>query len=295
MDFNGKFLIGTLLAVFLGLSIFFRDNISRLLEFGEYFSGDRMVKIGEDLTPVHTVPVKTPEAKDGDKKELGKRGAIAETLPQFHNAFGAPLPSYSGRDPAEIRPVPEEIKLFTEDQKLQLFNSISTEGKAVKLNPMHFNGWITVGGLKKTIGDFEGARDAWEYASLVEPLNSLSFSNLGELYWRYLHDYPKSEANLKISIEHKPNDIQNYTSLAELYHYSYKEKYDLADDVLLDGLKVNPDNGTLERRLAYLYEQRNEWKTALEWWNKILEAFPDDEAVKNSIDKVKTKLGGGNN
>lgn len=159
----------------------------------------------------------------------------------------------------------------------------------MKTNPFHFNGWIQLGLLKKTIGDFEGARDAWEYAGVIEPLNSLSFANLGELYWRYLHDYLRSEANLKISIKHKSDDLQTYVTLAELYHYSLKEKYDLASQVLLDGLKSNPGDETLTRRLAALYEQRKEYTKSLEWWNKVLEMAPGDAAVLEKIEGLKNK------
>lgn len=200
------------------------------------------------------------------------------------------LAKYSGRNPTEVRPVPEEVKLFSEDQKQQIYAKIEENGRAVIVNPDFFYGWIDLGLLKKTIGDFEGARDAWEYAGVIQPGNSLSFSNLGELYWRYLHVYPQSEANFKIAIKHKPDDWQNYISLAELYHYSYKEKYELAPQALLDGLKAMPNDESLMRRLAYLYEQREEWQKSLEWWNKILEKNPEDSEVMKRIEKVKGKI-----
>lgn len=282
-----KLLIGAILVVLFGTSLIFRENISRLFYFGEE---EQIMESPQEQGEAAPLPT------DNSSENTGSAGSAvgASDTPQFFTSSGALLPPYKGRPPGEIRSVPEEVKLFTEEQKKQIFDQISTEAQAVKLDPIHFQGWINLGLLKKTIGDFEGARDVWEYASLIEPLNSLSFSNLGELYWRYLHEYQKSEANLRASIEHKPDDIQNYVSLAELYHYSYKEKYELADDVLLDGLKANLDNGTLMRRLAYLYEQRKEWDKALEWWEKVLNLSPDDEEVKRSIEKVKARMGGGN-
>ena len=113
---------------------------------------------------------------------------------------------------------------------------------------------------------------------------------MGELYWRYLPNFQKSETSFKTSIKHKPNDWQNYISLAELYHYSYKEKYDLAPQALLDGLKAIPEDETITRRLAYLYEQRSEWQKSLEWWEKILVYSPEDTEVQQRIDRVKTKI-----
>ena len=284
---NRKLITGAILVVLFGVSLTFRDNVSQLFYFGEKPPNSDMDG-GEDLTPENS------ENSGNEVAVTVENAAGANVSAQFYTSSGTPLPPYKGRPPGEIRPVPEEVKLFTEEQKKQIFDKISEEAQAVKINPIHFQGWINLGLLKKTIGDFEGTRDVWEYASLIEPLNSLSFSNLGELYWRYLHEYPKSEANLRTSIEHKPDDIQNYVSLAELYHYSYKEKYEMADDVLLEGLKANPGNGTLMRRLAYFYEQRKEWDKALEWWEKVLGSSPDDEEIKKSIEKVKAKMGGEN-
>lgn len=259
------------IVLILGASLFFRERISDFLNFGssEQPSAETVENLNEEK--------QNPDTQESEEKKPGQSSSK--------------IPAYTGRDPAEYRPVPEEVKVFNEDQKTRLFASIQTHASVVKADPAYFNGWIQIGILKKIIGDFAGARDAWEYASVIEPGNSLSFANLGELYWRYLHDYPKSEQNLKTSIKHKPDDVQTYVTLAELYHYSYKEKADLADDVLLEGIRAM-DHETLLRRLAYLYEQRNELPKALEWWEKVLLRSPDDTELKAKIDSLKSKIGG---
>lgn len=273
---NKKLLFFVVVLFFvLGASVLFRERISGMLSFNR-----------------GTISKPIDDKRDAVFSENEKN----QPAPLVLGSFQQQQPSkqspskYTGRDPGEYRPVPDEVKLFTDSQKAQIKYTLETHAKSVKEIPTYFYGWIQIGLLKKTIGDFEGARDAWEYASVIEPLNSLSFANLGELYWRYLHDYPKSENNLKISIEHKPDDIFTYVSLAELYHYSFTEKKDLADDVLLNGLKANPENDTLMRRLAYLYEQRSEWGNALSWWQKVLEKKPDDKEVIAKISQLKTKL-----
>lgn len=263
---NILFVVVTAVIV-LGAGIGFRGQISEFLNFGP------------DLPPA-------PKISEEVSISTAKQEAPAVVEKKEKPAVS----SYSGRDPGEIRPVPEEVKLFTEEQKQQIYARIYEHASAVKVDPGYFFGWIQIGILKKTIGDFIGARDAWEYAGIIQPKNSLSFANLGELYWRYLLDYPQAEKNLKISIEHKPDDTQTRVTLAELYHYSMKEKYELADDALLDGLKANPNNGTLMRRLAYLYEQRKEYGLALEWWEKVLAGSPEDQEVANAINKLKLKL-----
>jgi len=159
-------------------------------------------------------------------------------------ATGKPLPKYTGRDIREIRMVPEEVKLFTEDQKEKIRQRILDAAGSIDVNPDVLDPWLQLGLYKKVIGDFEGARDAWEYASLIRPQNVVSFKNLGELYWRYMPDFLKAETNLRIAIANEPKLIDSYITLSEVYRYSYKEKADSADDILLEGLPIIPKAAT---------------------------------------------------
>src|SRR3990167_226615 len=138
-------------------------------------------------------------------------------------ATGKPLPKYTGRDIREIRMVPEEVKLFTEDQKDKIRQRILDAAGSIDVNPDVLDPWLQLGLYKKIIGDYYGARDAWEYASLIRPQNVVSFKNLGELYWRYMPDFLKAETNLRIAIANEPKLIDSYITLSEVYRYSYKE------------------------------------------------------------------------
>lgn len=272
---NKKFLIGFVVALLLAASFTFRKQISGLLVFGS--------------KPVESPPVVFVAEEDTKTEDVSPSPTL-----QYESPSRKAPPLYTGRDPAEIRPVPEEVKLFTETQKQQLYSTIKTHAAAVKRDATYFNGWIQVGILKKTIGDFEGARDAWEYAGLIEPFNSLSFANLGELYWRYLRDFPKAEENLKISIKHKPDDFQTWLTLADLYHYSMKEKADQASKVLLDGISANENNlpvkVNLAKGLARLYVRQNELAKAVEWWQKVLAMEPGNVEVAATIEALKKKI-----
>ena len=206
-----------------------------------------------------------------------------------------PVPSnpaaYNGRPPEELRPVPDEVKLFSESQKNDLYRSLQNFGKAVKENPDYFEGWIHLGLLKKTIGDYEGARNAWEYAGVIRPQNSISFANLGELYWRYLHVFAQAETNFKTSIKNDPANPGVYVSLSGVYFYSMKEKANLADDVLLQGIAANPQSTDLPKALASLYEKTGEYAKAIEWWKKTLAQDPQNKDIAAVIEGLKKKLG----
>lgn len=257
---NKKLVIVSVIIIFLGISLLFRDRISSFLTF-------------RTETPPQTVEEKKNNPREEEVKEL----------------VSSELPAYKGADPAQIRPDPDEVKLFAEDQKEKIYSQIRTNAAAIKENPNFFAGWLEIGLLKKVIGDYSGARDAWEYASLIRPKNSISFANLGELYWHYLPDYPRAENNFRKSLQNNSTDADIYISLAELYHYSMPDKANEAPKVLLEGLNVNPGNDVLTRRLTYLYEQRGEYNLAIEWWGKVLIANPTDSSIAEKIEKLKAK------
>lgn len=288
---NIFFAIGAL-AVLSGV-IVFRGRISSVLFFGAVREPGTALSGPSSSSSISVLPLVPVQ------KSSSKEAPSASPVPQPVRAgIGAVrpaprIPPYFGRDPGEVRPVPEEVKLFSDEQKTKIYNTIETNGRLVKAHPAYYNGWMLIGILKKTIGDYEGARDAWEYAGMLEPQGSVAFSNLGELYWRYLHDYPKSEANFKVALARRENDPGTYVSLADLYHYSYQEKSALATPTLLRGLEKIPGDQTLMRHLAHLYELEGNITQAIVWWEKVSVASPDDTEVKAEITRLEGKQGSG--
>jgi tetratricopeptide (TPR) repeat protein len=283
-SFSSKHIVGFIIALLLIGAIFFREDVSRLLSFGPSTSRVENTGRTNSESKGNSQRIEEEIMPEGAKDDSVKYEDIPTT------SISIQVPPYAGSDPSEIRPTPEEIELFTEEQLQKIYSTIGMHATAVKEQPRFFNGWIQIGVLKKVIGDFEGARDAWEYAGIIEPLNSLSFANLGELYWRYLHKYEKSEENFRIAIKHKPGDPFIYISLSELYSYSYKEKDDLADDVLIDGLDAIPGDINLMKSLAYLYERQEKYAESLEWWERVLEKDPDNISVAETIESLNEKL-----
>lgn len=282
---NFIIIIGSLILLF-AFSLLFRGKIAGLLSFD---SGKRELFVEPTDKDLSATGNKGPAVNKNIKEEDSTKSAVLKKpLPKN----GPPL--YTGRDPAEIRPVPEEVKVFTEEQRQQLYATIKTHANTVKSDPTFFEGWIKIGILKKMIGDFDGARDTWEYASLIQPGNSLSYANLGELYWRYLHDFPKAEKNLLTSIKNKPDDFQTYNTLSELYYYSYIEKSTLAEKVLLDGIASNLDNLSvkvnLTKALATLYRRKQEFSKAIAELKKVLEMEPGSTEVAAEIEALQKKV-----
>lgn len=139
------------------------------------------------------------------------------------------------------------------DLRNQLISQIKETSATLKNNTGYFDGWIMLGSLRKMAGDYEGARDAWEYASAISPSNYVSFGNLGDLYQYYLKDYPRAEKNMLTSVKNKVDNIAGYRNLYNLYTQSYKKKISEAPKILLLGLSKNPNNLDLIVLLAQYY------------------------------------------
>ena len=95
---NKNILIGAVLVVVLALSLGFRNQVSEFLNFGP------------DIPPAPEISAEIfprPEEPGSRPTEVGLE--TAEKSPK--------IPAYTGRDPSEIRPVPEEVMVFTEEQK----------------------------------------------------------------------------------------------------------------------------------------------------------------------------------
>lgn len=207
------------------------------------------------------------------------------------NPPSSPRPVYTGRDPKEVIPTESVVSKLPESYKKQVFNEIKVFGQTVLESPQYVSGWLQLGILKKIIGDYRGAGDAWEYASRVEGQQQyVAFSNLGDLYWQYLPDYPKSEANFKKSLSLKPDNVPAYISLSQLYEYSYKEKVNQVPGLLKQGIAANPDSVDLTKTLADFYERRGELSLALEWWRNSLKLRPDDADIQQRIGELEKKL-----
>lgn len=109
--------------------------------------------------------------------------------------------------------------------------------------------WYDLGAYRKLIGDYEGAAEAWTFATLIRPKDYIGYHNLGDLYGFYIKDYPKSEENYFKSIQNNPQNVQAYLDLATIYQFAYKEKANQVESVLSQGLRDNPNSVRLQSAL----------------------------------------------
>ncbi len=140
------------------------------------------------------------------------------------------------------RPVKISADLdFSEDEKKNITEKIAKLSEELKKNPDLLSEWLLLGIHRKTIGDYEGAKECWEYAGVISPYNSTSFNNLGDLYGYYLKDYKKAEENFLKALENSPQYIYIYRNTYEFYKYALKDGAK-ANAILEKGIEMNPDN-----------------------------------------------------
>lgn len=176
---------------------------------------------------------------------------------------GIPVPDLN-------RPVVFSVAGLSPEAKEIIRQKIDGLTADLKENSGDFDKWLMLGVWRKGTGDYEGAKEAWQYVIKGSPDNSTAYSNLGDLYQYYLKDYAKSENYLKKAILLSPDNINNYRALYTLYTGSYKEKISEVPGMLKDGLKKNPDNYDLLIMLASYYKDTEDKTNAIIYYNKAV-------------------------
>jgi len=160
----------------------------------------------------------------------------------------------------------------------KVVNEIQDLSLTLKQTPDYLPGWLQLGILRKFIGDYAGAIEAWKYASMIRPNEPIAYNNLGDVYSNYLHNPKQAEIYMKKAIEFDPGEPAMYRNLHDLYYFSFKEK-DKAIGVLLQGLEKNPDNTNLMVILAGDYRSKGDLENARTYYHKALALNPPNKAA----------------
>ena len=218
-------------------------------------------------------------------QDIKKRGVEAPQTPSSASSVGIqstgdytikqiPIENQGSKAPAPNlnRPLTFSTDLPPEAKKI-ITDNVARLVTILKGDSSSFNAWLDLGSYRKQIGDYEGAREAWEYAAILAPESYVPWNNLGDLYAHYLKDYLKAEQNFKKAVVLKPDYIGGYRALYELYYYSYKEKANLAPQILKDGLAKNPPNTDLMVLLAQYHKETGDKTQARSYYNQALDMF----------------------
>jgi len=175
---------------------------------------------------------------------------------------------------------------MTDERKEKWTGDLTQVKKDLEANLDSLQNWLQLGLLFKSAGDYEGARDIWEYASVIRPSNSISFHNIGDVNHYYLKNFEEAEKNYLKAIENAPAQFFTYNNLYELYRYSV-EDMDKAEKILLRGIDDNPMDPYLMILLGIFYEETGKTSDALFYYEKALGFDSGNEALKKDIDRLK--------
>jgi len=213
--------------------------------------------------------------KKGDNS-IGVEGTGDFTVEEVPSQSAIPIPSLS-------RPINVIVSLSQESEAIvtarlkQIIDSL-------KKNPNQLSLWLELGVYRKTIGDYEGAREAWEYAATRESKNYIAQLNLANLYTQEIKNYPLAERHRLKVIELNPSE-DAYEQLYQLYRYNYKEKEQFADDILIKGLERFFDSISLRIDLARYYKETGNSTSARMYYKQAIAI-----AVKNKNTLVEQSI-----
>ena len=185
----------------------------------------------------------------------------------------------------EFKPLRTDLQDWERDK---FYNDYLAVEPILEADPDDWQSLLRLGAIKKSIGDYQGAEQAWLRVGELRPGNSVSFNNLGDLYANFLKDYPKAEENYKIALENSRAEAINTTyrrSLFEFYLY-YNQELDKAEALLLEGLTDQPENLDLLILLAAFYRDQGQKDKAIEYYQKALKVNPADQSIKKELDKL---------
>jgi tetratricopeptide (TPR) repeat protein len=139
----------------------------------------------------------------------------------------------------------------SEEEKTRIRMEIETISKQLKDNNNLSDAWMQLGLLRKSISDYEGAEEAFEYATKIRPEDALAYGNLGVLYGYYIKDNVNAEKNYLMAIEKEPTTPFYYYQTYEFYHDVLKDNVK-AKEILERGLEWIPGVQELKHPLENL-------------------------------------------
>ncbi|MBI3631859.1 MAG: tetratricopeptide repeat protein [Candidatus Vogelbacteria bacterium] len=211
------------------------------------------------LSPVSNVPLPSVTIVPVDTKSVSKL-----PIPDLNKTWQIPS-GYS-----------VEVKKILNNKIDPLINDL-------RIDPNHFDKWVNLGILRKTIGDYDEAKNIWEYTASGWPDNIVSYHNLGDLYANYLKDNIGAEKNMLRVVQLDPHYVSDYLALYDLYKRIYGEVGDKTDMILLEGVKNNPESVDLLMTTASHYKEMNNKDSAKKYYNLALtkvEKLKNESLVK---------------
>ncbi len=164
---------------------------------------------------------------------------------------------------------------ISDDKKQEYGGRMKDIANAIKRGEPLFEHLLELASYRKLVEDYTGAEEIWVYMTKQYPTNRSAYENLGNLYHFYRTDFPKAEVMMKKAIESEVAYPYSYVNLFELYTQSYREKENLAEQVLLDGYVKTGKNVLITVTLAQYYADKGRNAEAKKYFEEVLKFATD--------------------
>ena|SRR3989338_6991425 len=173
-----------------------------------------------------------------------------------------------------------------------MLKNVADIRSALQKDPKDEEKWLQLSIYQKNLGDYKKAVEILNYVATVWSNDYVPFNNLADLYQFYIKNYPLAEKNWLKVVELKPDYIQAYQNLYDLYYGLYEGRKDKALPTLIKGLEVNPKSIDLMIYTARYYKIIGDKSKALEYYDKaVYEAKNQgNQQVADTVGQEATEL-----
>lgn len=174
---------------------------------------------------------------------------------------------------------------LTDAKKQEIVKQIEELKKQITTNYDTDLPWLMLGNYLKSLKDYDGTIEAWNFLATIRPKGYLAFHNLGSLYGFELRNYSKSEENFLKAIKNNASNIDAYSQLVAVYETYKPEKI---EQFLLSGIKSNPNNdASLKIMLGQYYAKAGNKTEAIKYLEEALKISPTNAEVKAEIEELR--------
>ncbi|MBI2053484.1 MAG: hypothetical protein HYT41_01940, partial [Candidatus Sungbacteria bacterium] len=181
-------------------------SILALSALGFYLAGWRFMGSRSDTVPGDS------NAQVQESQSSESAGSVKVEGTGIYTVEAVPLDSSGTKQPAY--PPLERALTFPADYPAEarriMTDKINATIAALKKDPNQYNEWVNLGIFRNSLDDWEGARQIWEFLTIMSPSQPSPFANLANLYAFSLKDPVRAEINLKKAIEKGPKETSIY-------------------------------------------------------------------------------------
>jgi len=192
-------------------------------------------------------------------------------------------PAAKEADPFAVMQISSSLDDAT---RARLQKDIDVARKMYVEKPNIWETWIAIGGLKNTLGDYEGAIAAYKKSLAITSNNILGLRNIAEVYRMGLKDYNKAATYYRLAIANNFSDVELYIALSQVSQYQLKDNA-AAEKALLDGMARLDNHPDILGALIRFYETTGNREKYEETVRKLRVAFPNNAAYRDGWPDVK--------